>query len=214
MPTRSGLILAVAVCLALCWWLAHPHVRLPPPAPSTAAAPPACPLPPQVHPGDPPLQSPVPPGTVLPDVGPANLTALAGFSVDARVLAREDYRFGHEAAYSPSDLALGWGRMADPAILKHLSIHQSGRWYHYRWRGHPPIPPAEIARSSANMHIVPADERVAATLHRLHAGQHVRLDGWLVRIDDHGWHWASSLRRDDTGRGACELVYTCAITPL
>lgn len=64
------------------------------------------------------------------------------------------------------------------------------------------------------MHIVPADERVAATLRHPHAGQHVRLDGWLVRIDDHGWHWVSSLRRDDTGNGACELVYTCAITPL
>lgn len=45
-------------------------------------------------------------------------------------------------------------------------------------------------------------------------GQHVRIDGWLVRIDAGRWHWQSSLRRDDSGGGACELVYACAITRL
>ncbi|QNN48216.1 hypothetical protein H9L17_11800 [Thermomonas brevis] len=207
---RTLSILLVAVLL-LGWWLAHPSSTLPRPDPSAI---PACPLPPQVAHGDAPLQTGVPHGLTLPGIDDATLTPLAGFSVDARVLGREDYRLGREADFSPTDLALGWGRMTDDAVLARLSLSQGGRWYHYRWQGDPPIPVAEIGRSSANMHMVPADDRVAAALARIEAGQRVRIDGWLIRIDGANWHWRSSLTRDDSGGGACELVYACAVTRL
>lgn len=210
MLSRPRLLLIVATCLALSWWLAHPRVDLPKPAVATST----CPLPPRVGRSEPPLQTSVPPGLRLPTQGTATLTPLAGFSVAARVLGREDYRFGHEANFSPTDLALGWGRMSEDAVLDRLEIRQGGRWYHYRWQPPPPIPPAEIANSSANMHIVPAAPEVREALARVRVGQRIRIDGWLVRIDDGRWHWVSSLRRDDTGNGACELVYACAITPL
>ena len=46
----------------------------------------------------------------------------------------------------------------------------------------------------------------------------VDLDREIVRYEAKidaadGWHWRSSLTREDDGNGACELVYTCAITP-
>lgn len=52
------------------------------------------------------------------------------------------------------------------------------------------------------MHVVPADEAVAGALGRIKAGQHVRIDGWLVRIDaaDGRWHWRSSLSRKTAAR--------------
>lgn len=211
MPRLRTVILVTLACLALAWWLAHPRL----PRPAAAGLPPACPLPPQTRPGEPPLQTDVPSELRLPALGQARLTALAGFSVVARVLGREDYRFGHEAEFSPTDLALGWGRMADPAMLARLTIRQGGRWYHYRWQGTPPIPPDEIVRSSANMHIIPADAGVAQALARVRPEQTIQVDGWLVRIDDaNGWRWVRSLRRDDSGNGACELVYACRITVL
>ena len=146
---------------------------------------------------------------------PATLQPLAGFSVDARVLSREDYASGRESALSPTDLALGWQRMGDDAVLSHLAISQSARWYHYRWNGQPPLPPREIAESSANMHMIPADARVAVALHRIAKGDRIRIDGWLVRADaPDGWRWRSSLTREDVGAGACEVVYVCSITPL
>src|SRR5690606_33186887 len=118
------------------------------------------------------------------------------------------------ARYAPIDLALGWGRMAEDAVLDQLEIRQGGRWYRYRWRERPPIPPEEIVRSSANMHLIPADEAVAAALRRVEAGQRVRLDGWLVEVaSQDGWRWRSSLTREDSGAGACELVYVCAVGP-
>ena len=103
--------------------------------------------------------------------------------------------------------------MTEDAVLSHLQISQSSRWYRYRWNDAPPIPLQEIIRSSANMHMIPADDAVAAALRRIERGDRVRIDGWLVQVEGEDWRWRSSLTRDDSGGGACELVYACSITP-
>jgi hypothetical protein len=206
-----ALLLGVAI---VGWWFSPLSPRVPAVASPIAGAVPRCPLPPAVVPGEAPLQSPLPSDLAPFRLQAATLTPLAGFSVDARVLSREDYHAGREADLSPTDLALGWGAMRDDAVLSRLDISQSGRWYHYAWRGEPPLPPDEIARSSANMHLIPATTAVAETLHRVHRDDRVRIDGWLIEADaPDGWHWRSSLTRDDTGDGACEVIYVCAITP-
>jgi hypothetical protein len=63
------------------------------------------------------------------------------------------------------------------------------------------------------MHMIPADENVGRALAAVRPGQMVRLQGWLVeaRRGD-GWTWRSSLTREDSGHGACEVVYVCAIS--
>lgn len=146
-------------------------------------------------------------------MGDATIFPLAGFSVQARVLSREDYSLGREADYSPTDLALGWGPMGEPGLARRLNVHQGGRWYRYGWGGEgPPMAPAEIVRNSANMHMVPVDRDVARALSSVAADDIVRIRGWLVRIEgDNGWRWQSSLSRDDSGPGACELVLVCSI---
>lgn len=146
-------------------------------------------------------------------IGEATVSPLAGFSVQARVLSREDYSLGREADYSPTDLALGWGPMAEPGMAEKLHIRQGGRAYRYEWGNEgPPMAPGQIVRNSANMHMVPADRGVARALAGVHAGDAVRVSGWLIRIDrDDGWRWQSSLSRDDSGAGACELVLVCSI---
>jgi len=46
-------------------------------------------------------------------------------------------------------------------------------------------------------------------------GELVHLDGFLVDASrPDGWRWRSSLRRDDTGDGACELVYVEDLEPV
>lgn len=138
---------------------------------------------------------------------------LAAFALEARVLGREDYSFDRNARLSPTDLALGWQRMADPAVYKRLDISQGGRWYRYRWGAEgPPLPQREIVRSSANMHLVPANAAVADAIDRVKEDQTVRLQGWLVEIrSEDGWQWRSSLTREDSGDGACELIYVCQL---
>ena len=213
MSRRGGLLLAALVLAG--WWFSPVSPRVPAAASASPGTTVRCPLPARVADGAPPLQSPVPASLAAFRLQPATLQPLAGFSVEARVLSREDYAFGRESALSPTDLALGWQRMGDDAVLSHLAITQSARWYHYRWSGEPPLPPREIAASSANMHLIPADARVASALHRIGKGDRLRIDGWLVEADaPDGWRWRSSLTREDVGNGACEVVYVCSITPL
>ncbi len=135
------------------------------------------------------------------------VTPLAEFAVEARLLARERYRLGREADLSPLDFGVGWGRMSDEAVLEQIDISQSNRFMNWRVRQFP-IPQREIETSAANMHLIPADAGVARQLDNMRVGQVVRLRGRLVRADaDDGWQWVSSLSRDDTGRGACELFW-------
>lgn len=142
----------------------------------------------------------------------ATLHPLAGFSLTARVLARDDYRFDAESDLSPTDLALGWGRMSDSEVLRSIDISQGGRFYYWQTRTFP-IPRREIETHSANMHMIPADASVAYQLKRIRVGDVVSLEGMLVEADKaNGWRWRSSLTRDDTGNGACELVYVQSLT--
>jgi hypothetical protein len=203
----------VFLALAALWLVAHHHAQ---PLHATAISSDAavtCAMPERFTDPDQPLQTDddgrMPPFRL----DDATVTPLAGFSLQARVLSREDYSLGDESRYSPTDLALGWGPMANPAVSDKLDISQSGRWYHYEWGpGGPPISPDRIVRSSANMHIIPADPGVAGALADVHAGDTVHLDGWLVQINrNDGWHWRSSTTREDTGDGACEVVYVCSI---
>ncbi|MGH8216747.1 MAG: hypothetical protein ACREPZ_13780 [Rhodanobacteraceae bacterium] len=137
----------------------------------------------------------------------ATLHPLASFSLTARVLSREDYHFDAEAGLSPTDLALGWGRMSNTAVLRDFDISQGGRFYYWQVKSFP-IPRREIETHSANMHMIPANALVAHELKRVRAGDIVTLDGLLVEADKpDGWRWHSSMTRTDTGAGACEVVY-------
>lgn len=211
MGLRGWLLLAALVAAG--WWYSPVSPRVPAPPATAGGVAVDCPSPPRVVRGGAPLQSPAPASLAPFRLEAAELRPLAGFSIDARVLSREDYLAGRESDLSPTDLALGWARMREASVLERLDISQSSRWYHYRWQGEPPLPPGEIARSSANMHMIPADRAVAAALARIDEGDRVRIDGWLVEaVAPDGWRWRSSTSRDDTGGGACELVYVCAIT--
>jgi hypothetical protein len=62
------------------------------------------------------------------------------------------------------------------------------------------------------MHMVPADDALESRLKRLRPGQVVHVRGWLVDIrGPGGFAWSTSLRRDDTGDGACEIVFVEAL---
>lgn len=140
-------------------------------------------------------------------LGDYTLKPLAKFDIEARVLSKETYSMGREAELSPLDLALGWGAMSDSLVLDKLSISQGGRFYHYQWENEPPIPAEQIATHSANMHLIPANSNVEKKIKKVRVGQVVHLVGHLVEASAaDGWHWRSSLTRDDTGGGACELI--------
>ncbi len=136
-----------------------------------------------------------------------DITPLKTFQIKARVLGRENYSSGRESDLSPVDLALGWGRMSDESVVSKISISQSGRFY--RWHVDEfPIPRREIETHSANMHLIPRDEAVRDSIEQIKTGDVIELSGYLVNVKaDDGWQWNSSLTRNDTGDGACELIW-------
>ena len=132
---------------------------------------------------------------------------LATFDAKARVLSHKRYRLGRESELSPVDLALGWGAMSNEDVLDHFSISQSNRWYWWRYKTLP-ITKQEVIYSSANMHMVPADDLVKRQLMRIRDGHVVRIKGYLIEVRaEDGWRWRSSLSRTDSGGSACELVW-------
>ena len=62
--------------------------------------------------------------------------------------------------------------------------------------------------SAANNHIIAANPAVRKAVSALIPGHIVTMRGYLVNASHpDGSTWNSSLRRDDTGNGACEVFY-------
>jgi len=150
--------------------------------------------------------APGPAGSALVKNG-YRIVPLESFSLEARVLGTQRYRFDRESDLAPVDVALGWGQMANPAVSQKVSVSQSNRWYYWR-ASELPIPKREIETHSANMHMIPGTPEIEDKLKSLRGGDAVRVSGYLVEAQaPDGWRWRSSLSREDTGTGACELVW-------
>ncbi len=133
------------------------------------------------------------------------IKALAEYKIKARVLNRNNFSIGRESDLSPLDLALGWGPMSDQSVIDKIKITQSNRWYHWETDSSP-IPLNQVSLNSANVHIIPNNEDVENKLENVYKGSLIEMKGYLVSINaKDGWHWQSSLKRDDTGGGSCEL---------
>ena len=139
------------------------------------------------------------------------LTAVATYAIEARVLHTKRYWVDGEDLV-PYDVAVGWGAMSDQAVLDRLSISQGNRFFFYEWQNPPPIAVGEIERHAANMHVIAASKNVASAVKRLRRGEWVAMRGYLVNVSgSDGFSWNTSLSREDTGNGACEVFYVESI---
>jgi hypothetical protein len=139
------------------------------------------------------------------------ITPLADYVLRGVVVSRERYHSGWNAALAPCDVAVVWGELAADGVWRKLDWSQSNRWYFWRWHGEQPFSNSVVAKNSSNTHLVPASSEVARAARSLAPGDVTELTGELVRIDgrrgqEKVW-WKSSLTRDDTGDGSCELLY-------
>lgn len=189
---KNTLILAAGLVAALAWWYARAH------APASWSGLPAPDAPRQ-------KAGPLPASWKSGDYA---FSALARFEMRAIVLSRCDYSGGHDGALSPTDFALGWGRMSEAGVINRIKVSQDMRWFLYSWRGELGLPGHEVARSCANMHLIAANAAVRRELERTRRHDLLEISGYLVEVrHPDGWSWRSSLSREDTGQGACEVVW-------
>lgn len=152
-----------------------------------------------------PLQLPVRQAPI--SVGGFRLEPQARYDIEARVLGVERYRYDGSAKLSPIDFAVGWGPMSDTEVLAHFRITQGARFFSI-YPGEQAIDLQTALVSAANMHLIPATSDIEKSLRRVRPGHVVRLRGLLVNASrPDGYRWNTSLTRNDSGDGACELFY-------
>lgn len=136
-----------------------------------------------------------------------HMNILEPYEGEFRIFSKKNYHFGQQAEISPLDLMVGWGEMTNPDIYQKIDFNQSNRFGYWRTNTTPPLPIPDLQRQMANMHIIPENATIARQLRRLDKDDLVYLKGQLVEVKDTtGWLWRSSLSREDTGNGACELM--------
>jgi hypothetical protein len=133
----------------------------------------------------------------------------ASYTINGMVVARDTYRFDAGAALSPLDLSLAWGQVPKYRSLIHFSHGYRFYFFSYGYKG--PFDLSYIAQHSANVHMIPATPNVRKALLAVRNHQTVRLTGFLVDITgtvkQRRFTWKTSTTREDTGDGACEVMY-------
>lgn len=136
-----------------------------------------------------------------------NIEKLADYTISAVVKSKRYYFFDAASEVSPMDLALTWGKLDSEELDKHISYSQSSRWYYYRYDCDSNIDGDYIKRNSSNVHIIPKDSKILMKLIQTHKEDYITLKGYLVVVHFPEYNWKSSLSRNDSGNGACEIMY-------
>jgi hypothetical protein len=133
------------------------------------------------------------------------------YEISGEVLSVETYNLAFRSEFFDVDLGLIWGpRVAD--LKQRYTFNQGGRWLF--WRSNVPVSDDErryITAHISNNHLIPADRRrnLLKAVRRPGRGDKVRIAGYLVTIKNPsgGVAVASSTSRDDSGAGACEVIW-------
>jgi len=136
---------------------------------------------------------------------------LAEYKLSGVVVSKETYSSDWDEEISPMDLAIVWGKLADPENGRYVSYSQGSRWYHYQWKEGTPVDNTYIISHSSNNHIIPANENICRAIRTIKRKDRVVLKGFLVNLKGTSKGqtvaWNTSLSRTDTGNGSCELFY-------
>jgi len=143
--------------------------------------------------------------------GSVPIVLLASYEVTAAVKNVHRYTSDYSSQVSPIDLVLAWGSLNQPAIDSRIRYRQSNRWYYFQYDPECPVDGAYIQAHSANVHLIPADENIRRQLNGLRRNDTVRITGYLAAVQFASGEWRSSLSRQDSGDGACEIIYVTAV---
>jgi hypothetical protein len=108
------------------------------------------------------------------------------------------------------DVCVVWGEAITNGSYRKVSYKSEEFTCYYSWSGivTPPFNPEKIA----NNHLIPANDTVADRIRAIRIGDQIRMKGLLVdyKVSSGGREILSrrtSLTRNDTGNGACEILY-------
>jgi len=143
------------------------------------------------------------------------ISPLTSYKISATVAGKKFYSSGWQAKVSPVDLALAWGKLAEPEYDTYITYSQSDRWYFYEYKHGSPFTNPYVINHSSNNHVIPAADNILSAIKTIKKKERITLEGYLVHV--HGRYqggpfwWRSSQTRSDTGNGSCEVFYVTKI---
>ncbi|PAU93835.1 hypothetical protein CK503_09175 [Aliifodinibius salipaludis] len=144
-----------------------------------------------------------------------DITPKANIDLEARILSIKNYYFDQYSDLAPTDIVVGWGPMSDERNLSSMMVRQSDRSFYYEM-AKPPIEKTEMWKNASNMHLIGSTKQIREKINTLREGHIIRIEGYLVNASStkEGWTLKSSLKRDDIGKNASELVWIKSLTIL
>jgi len=148
--------------------------------------------------------------------GTLTLQRVAEYSISGKILSKKKYGSTWSARLAPYDLAIGWAKLASPDLIEKIKYSQWGRFYFFKHDWDVPVKAEYIIEHSSNSHIIPATENLEKLLFHIKKHDLIKLEGFLVdvtgTIGSDRVRWFTSLERNDTGNGSCEIFYVTKIT--
>ena len=143
------------------------------------------------------------------------ITPVAEYKISGMVVSKETYSSNWDGKISPVDLAIAWGKLAEPDWDKYITYSLRNRWYFYQYKPGSPFDHSYVISHSGNHHTIPANENIHEAIKTIIKRDKVVLEGFLVNLK--GTYkgqkvtWNTSLSRKDTGNGSCELFYVSKV---
>lgn len=147
------------------------------------------------------------------------LTPLYNYEINALVVRKMDYAwfsiYKRDSVF-PRDLCMMWGTNVGDKVYKDKSLkfYQDMRFCFARWEGTLKFNSSEVS----NNHLVIQDEKIEKKIKKISVGDQVKIKGQLVDVeaknlgkpgeyDPEYFSLKSSIKREDVGAGACEIIY-------
>jgi hypothetical protein len=147
------------------------------------------------------------------------LTPLYNYDIRGLVVHKMNYSwftiYKGEKVFS-TDLCLIWGNNVKNKVFKNNSVKfsQDCRWCNVEWYGNVDFNLNQLS----NNHLIAIAPDLLNKIAAISSGDQVRIKGKLVYVkarpsgkagneDYNGFEWRSSVTRDDTGAGACEVIF-------
>lgn len=147
--------------------------------------------------------------------GQITIMPVAEYKISGVVVGKGTYSSDWDGEISPVDLAIAWGKLAEPEYGRYVTYSKGYRWYFYQYKPGSPFDNSYIVSHSSNNHIMPASENVRRAVKAVGKKDKVVLEGFLVNLKGtykgQPVSWNTSLSRTDTGNGSCELFYVSKV---
>jgi len=142
------------------------------------------------------------------------ITKKAEYEVNALILSKKEYD-DKQSDLIPLDLALGWQEMAKKTFIddNEIIVGQSNRWYQYKYslKNNSDVGTL-IKNMSSNHHLIPQNDFIRDELLSLNKYDVITLKGWLVDVKKGNLSLNTSLSREDSRGGACEIMLVSSIS--